>query len=84
MRNIRIFDKTLRGEEQSTGFSINLNEKLMMARQLDRLGEVSVKASSENRFVTGRVLSHDILEPSILAFLHALNKLISGKEENED
>ena len=33
-----IFDTTLRDGEQSPGCSMNLEEKLEMARQLDRLG----------------------------------------------
>ncbi|HEV2246972.1 MAG TPA: 2-isopropylmalate synthase, partial [Terriglobia bacterium] len=33
-----IFDTTLRDGEQSPGCSMNLDEKLRMARQLDRLG----------------------------------------------
>ncbi len=35
---IRIFDTTLRDGEQSPGCSMNLNEKLGLARQLERLG----------------------------------------------
>ena len=35
---IFIFDTTLRDGEQSPGCSMNLEEKLEMARQLDRLG----------------------------------------------
>ena len=35
---VRIFDTTLRDGEQSPGFSMNIDEKLRMARQLDALG----------------------------------------------
>lgn len=38
MRQIKIFDTTLRDGEQSPGCSMNLNEKIIMARQLERLG----------------------------------------------
>ena len=34
---VKIFDTTLRDGEQSPGFSMNLSEKLRMARQLERL-----------------------------------------------
>ena len=37
-RRITIFDTTLRDGEQSPGCSMNLNEKLEVARQLDKLG----------------------------------------------
>ena len=36
-RTIRIFDTTLRDGEQSPGCSMNLNEKLEVARQLEAL-----------------------------------------------
>ena len=38
MRKIKVFDTTLRDGEQSPGCSMNLTEKLEMARQLDTLG----------------------------------------------
>ncbi|MEG1753963.1 MAG: 2-isopropylmalate synthase, partial [Christensenella sp.] len=42
----------------------------------DALGEVVVKVSSENRTVTGRGLSTDIIEASMLAYINAINKLL--------
>ncbi len=42
----------------------------------DALGEVIVQVSSEGRTATGRGLSTDILESSILAYLNAINKLL--------
>ena len=41
VKEIEILDTTLRDGEQSPGCSMNLPEKLEMARQLDRLGLVS-------------------------------------------
>lgn len=41
---ILIFDTTLRDGEQSPGCSMNLSEKLRMARQLDRLGVDIIEA----------------------------------------
>ena len=35
---ITIFDTTLRDGEQAPGFSLKVNEKLQLARQLDALG----------------------------------------------
>jgi 2-isopropylmalate synthase len=43
----------------------------------DALGEVIVKVRSGNELLTGRGLSTDIIESSILAYLNALNKLVS-------
>ena len=41
----------------------------------DTLGEVSVKLTAENRTFSGRGLSTDIIEASILAYISAVNKL---------
>ncbi len=41
---IKIFDTTLRDGEQSPGFSMNLKEKLMMAKQLEKLGVDVIEA----------------------------------------
>lgn len=44
MRRIKVFDTTLRDGEQSPGCSMNLAEKLQMARQLDALGVDIIEA----------------------------------------
>ena len=44
MKRIKIFDTTLRDGEQSPGCSMNLAEKLDMARQLDALGVDVIEA----------------------------------------
>lgn len=44
MRRIKVFDTTLRDGEQSPGCSMNLSEKLEMARQLDALGVDIIEA----------------------------------------
>lgn len=44
MRKIKVFDTTLRDGEQSPGCSMNLSEKLQMARQLDVLGVDIIEA----------------------------------------
>jgi 2-isopropylmalate synthase len=41
---VRIFDTTLRDGEQSPGFSMNGDEKLLIARQLERLGVDIIEA----------------------------------------
>ena len=44
MKRIKIFDTTLRDGEQSPGCSMNLTEKMEMARQLDQLGVDIIEA----------------------------------------
>jgi len=43
-RMIRIFDTTLRDGEQSPGASMNVEEKIMVAKQLARLGVDIIEA----------------------------------------
>ncbi len=43
-RKIQILDTTLRDGEQAPGYGMNLNEKLEMARQLERLGVDIIEA----------------------------------------
>jgi len=38
---VRIFDTTLRDGEQAPGFSLSVDQKLLMARQLEALGLMS-------------------------------------------
>lgn len=44
----------------------------------DALGEVTVRAESEGRTITGRGLSTDVLEASAHAYVDVLNKLAAG------
>ncbi len=44
MRVIRIFDTTLRDGEQSPGASMNVDEKIQLAKQLVRLGVDIIEA----------------------------------------
>jgi 2-isopropylmalate synthase len=44
MSHVRIFDTTLRDGEQSPGFSMNMHEKVRMARQLAALGVDTIEA----------------------------------------
>lgn len=58
---IKIFDTTLRDGEQAPGFSMNLEEKLMMAGQLERLGidviEAGFPAASPDDFEAVRQIA---------------------------
>jgi 2-isopropylmalate synthase len=68
---IVIFDTTLRDGEQSPGCSMNLEEKVRMARQLDALGVDVVEAgfpiASEDDFLAVRAVAREIRRPVIAA-----------------
>ncbi len=50
----------------------------------DTLGNVTVKLRSGDRSYTGRGLSTDIIQASIVAYLVAVNKMIAGEAKKED
>ena len=66
-----IFDTTLRDGEQSPGCSMNLAEKLRMARQLDRLGvdviEAGFPIASDGDFEAVQAIAKEIRGPVIAA-----------------
>ncbi len=70
-----IFDTTLRDGEQSPGCSMNLAEKLQMARQLDRLGvdimEGGFPIASQGDFEAVKAISAEIRRPIIAALARA-------------
>jgi len=72
---IKIFDTTLRDGEQSPGCSMNLQEKLRMARQLDRLGvdiiEAGFPIASDGDFEAVRAIAQEIRRPVIAALARA-------------
>jgi len=71
MEHIIIFDTTLRDGEQTPGVSLNLPEKLEIARQLERLGvdviEAGFPAASPGDFESVRAISAVIKKTSIAA-----------------
>src|SRR5262252_5910123 len=72
---IRVFDTTLRDGEQSPGCSMNVEEKLRMARQLDRLGvdviEAGFPIASEGDFAAVRAIAAALSRPIIAALARA-------------
>lgn len=60
MRKINVFDTTLRDGEQSAGVNLNLQEKLEVAKQLERLGvdimEAGFPASSKGTLILSKQL----------------------------
>ena len=70
-----IFDTTLRDGEQSPGCSMNLAEKLRMARQLDRLGidviEAGFPIASDGDFEAVQSIAREVRRPTIAALARA-------------
>ena len=72
---IAIFDTTLRDGEQSPGCSMNVEEKLRMARQLDRLGvdviEAGFPIASDGDFEAVRAIAASVRRPVIAGLARA-------------
>ena len=70
-----VFDTTLRDGEQSPGCSMNLGEKLRMARQLERLGvdviEAGFPIASDGDFEAVQSIAKEIRRPTIAALARA-------------
>jgi 2-isopropylmalate synthase len=66
---IRIFDTTLRDGEQSPGCSMNFQEKLALARQLEKLGvdviEAGFPIASEGDFESVKAIAEAVRETTI-------------------
>jgi len=71
MEKVVILDTTLRDGEQAAGTSLNLQEKLEIARQLDKLGvdviEAGFPASSIGDFEAVRLIGRELKRPIICA-----------------
>ncbi|MBK9307559.1 MAG: 2-isopropylmalate synthase [Nitrospira sp.] len=74
-RLIRIFDTTLRDGEQSPGASMNVEEKVMVAKQLARLGVDIIEAgfaySSPGDFEAVRRIAQEVEGPTICSLARA-------------
>ena len=68
---VTIFDTTLRDGEQAPGFSLKVNEKLQLARQLDALGvdiiEAGFPIASEADAEAVRAVSVEVSRPVVAA-----------------
>src|SRR5215510_10251143 len=71
MDRVQIFDTTLRDGEQSPGATMNIEEKLVIARQLERLGvdiiEAGFAASSEGDFEAVQRVAGAVTKPVVLS-----------------
>ncbi|MDF0645085.1 MAG: 2-isopropylmalate synthase [Nitrospira sp.] len=74
-RMIRIFDTTLRDGEQSPGASMNVEEKVMVAKQLARLGVDIIEAgfaySSPGDFEAVHRIAQEVEGPTICSLARA-------------
>src|ERR1700756_545500 len=72
---ITVFDTTLRDGEQSPGCSMNVQEKLRMARQLDRLGvdiiEAGFPIASDGDFEAVQAIARQVRRPVIAGLARA-------------
>jgi len=71
MDRVQIFDTTLRDGEQSPGATMNVEEKLAIARQLDHLGvdviEAGFAASSDGDYEAVRRVAETVTRPVVLS-----------------
>ena len=73
-----IFDTTLRDGEQAPGFSMNIDDKIRMARQLERLNvdilEAGFPIASEGDFEAVRRVSKEVRTPVIAGLARCVKK----------
>lgn len=82
MRTVKIFDTTLRDGEQSPGCSMNLGEKIEMARQLERLQvdviEAGFAISSPEDFRSVKSIAETVKTCTVASLARALTKDIDA------
>ena len=75
MDRVIIFDTTLRDGEQAAGGMLNVQEKLEIARQLEKLGvdviEAGFPASSKGDLEAVRLIAKEIRQSTVCALTHA-------------
>ena len=76
MERVIIFDTTLRDGEQAVGGTLNIQEKIEIARQLERLGvdviEAGMPINGQSDFEAVRLIAKEIRTPTICALARAL------------
>ncbi|MBC3888292.1 2-isopropylmalate synthase [Acetobacterium paludosum] len=84
-RTIKIFDTTLRDGEQSPGCSMNLKEKLEMAKQLERLNvdiiEAGFAIASPGDFESVKLVANEIRDVTIASLARSTEKDITAAHE---
>ncbi|MCP5057328.1 MAG: 2-isopropylmalate synthase [bacterium] len=84
-KHIRIFDTTLRDGEQAPGCSMNLNEKVTLARQLERLGvdiiEAGFAIASDGDFASVKAIAEALEETRVCSLARTAEADISRAGE---
>jgi 2-isopropylmalate synthase len=85
MDRVIIFDTTLRDGEQAAGGTLNIQEKLEIARQLEKLRvdviEAGFPVTSPGDFEAVRLIAQEIRQPSICVLTHANLKAVDDSWE---
>ncbi|MBN1417829.1 MAG: 2-isopropylmalate synthase [Planctomycetes bacterium] len=85
MDAVTIFDTTLRDGEQSPGASLTMDEKLVIARQLERLGvdviEAGFPISSPGDFEAVRLIAQRVRGPVICGLARCVERDIDAAAE---
>jgi 2-isopropylmalate synthase len=72
---VQIFDTTLRDGEQSPGASMTVEQKVIIARQLEKLGvdviEAGFAASSDGDFESVRRVANEVSRPRVVSLARA-------------
>ena len=78
MRTIKIFDTTLRDGEQSPGCSMNLQEKIEVAHQLEKLNvdviEAGFAIASPGDFLSVKTIAETVKDTCVASLSRALKK----------
>ncbi len=77
-KRIKFFDTTLRDGEQSPGCSMNTKEKLLLAKQLEKMGvdiiEAGFPASSVGEFESVKMIANEIKDSTVAALARAVKE----------
>jgi len=76
MEKVIIFDTTLRDGEQAAGGTLNVQEKLEIAHQLEKLGvdviEAGFPVTSPGDFEAVRLIAKELRKPTVCVLTHAI------------
>ena len=85
MQTVKIFDTTLRDGEQAPGYSMTIEEKLRMARELEALGVDAIEAgfaiASPGDFDSVRAIAGVVKSASVVSLSRAITKDIDAAWE---
>ena len=83
---VQIFDTTLRDGEQSPGASMTVEQKVVIARQLEKLGvdviEAGFAASSDGDFESVRRVAQEVSQPRVVSLARAQEGDIDSRPQS--